>query len=61
MKPTIYRFSNFDKMSKDDLITTIKMLHDYIDTIQKNKCNLEMMVWSKLSMDEKELYLRNEY
>ena len=60
MAGSIYKYANYEEMSKEELLASISQLHSYIDSLQKSKCELDLLYFIHLPPDLKAKYLDNQ-
>ncbi len=59
MAGSIYRYANYEGMSKEDLLASIEQLHSFIDMLQKHECELDLLYFTHLPPDIKAKFLDN--
>ncbi len=59
MAGTIYKYANYEEMSKENLLASIRQLHSYIDKLDRDRCESELLYFNHLPPDIKAKFLNN--
>ena len=59
MAGSIYQYADYEGMSKEALLESIKQLHSYIDRLQRERMELDMLYFLELRADLKAKFLDN--